>query len=405
MTATPHAMLFVCDIQDGKLLSLVEGEESMRLSASLLVNVASLLALPVVVTEQVPAKLGYTHSDIKGALPPGTQILEKKSFSMISPDVARAVSQWGSDNAKQHKGKHGFGAILVGIETHVCILQTCLDLLGLGIPVHVVVDAVSSQRRLDKDVALRQMEQAGAHLTTAESLVFRLLGSSVHPAFRKCSRLCVGAAKARAQLSVSTRPPDSSSAGAGSATGDGPISLRLNTSNKHKYAEFVRIFRVLDKRITLDRTKVDLKEIDAAPYMVVAQKATDAGEGVLIEDTSLDVQGATVGVNVRWIMENLSELAGRGATWRVLLGVLRGGQVHIYEGVTQGTIVHKRGASDFGFDPVFQPDGSSQTLAEAKPDAVSARFKAIAALIRDSPAALHVPLPGAAWRGKWQEEH
>ena len=78
------------------------------------------------------------------------------------------------------------------------------------------------------------------------------------------------------------------------------------------------------------------------------RQATSAGEGVLIEDTSLDVEGADVGVNVRWLMDNMSTFANRKATWRVLLGTLQNGKVSIYEGITTGTIVPARGDSAFG---------------------------------------------------------
>ena len=67
---------------------------------------------------------------------------------------------------------------------------------------------------------------------------------------------------------------------------------------------------------------MDLDEIDASPVEVVAHKATAAGVGVLIEDTSLDVDGADVGVNVRWIVDHIADFAGRAATWRVLIAVL-----------------------------------------------------------------------------------
>ena len=234
------------------------------------------------------------------------------------------------------------------------------------------------------------MEQAGAFLTTAESVVFQLLKDSKHPNFRACSKKCV--LRARSQFSK-IKPPSKV--------------LRLNTSNDFKFKEFERMFRKISNGtvVALERTKIDLREIDAAPSMVVAQKATSAGENVLIEDTSLDVDGADVGVNVRWIMDNLNDLVGRAATWRVLLGVLRAGRVHIYEGITRGTIVSKRGDSAFGFDPVFQPMGSTETLAESKPDEINARFKAVRAMLGNYPSAIHVPIKEDEWGGAWQSEH
>ena len=125
---------------------------------------------------------------------------------------------------------------------------------------------------------------------------------------------------------------------------------------------------------------------------------------MLIEDTSLDVEGADVGVNVRWIMENLKTLAGKKAIWRVLLGILReDNKVYVYQGMTEGKIVTPRGDSAFGFDPVFEPTGSSKTLAEAKPDEVNARCKAVQALISGKYASLHDPIEKDQWKGKWQE--
>jgi inosine/xanthosine triphosphate pyrophosphatase family protein len=137
--------------------------------------------------------------------------------------------------------------------------------------------------------------------------------------------------------------------------------------------------------------------------LVVAQKATSAGVNVLIEDTSLDVDGADVGVNVRWIMDNLKNLIGRRAVWRVMLGVLRpDNKVYVYEGITTGTIVPARGDSAFGFDPVFLPHASTKTLAEDKPDSVNARCKAVESMFRNDPAAIHCPIKKEDWKGKWQ---
>ncbi len=79
--------------------------------------------------------------------------------------------------------------VLFGIEAHVCVQQTALDLLEQGYAVHVLVDGVSSSRAHDRAVALRRMENAGAYLTTAESLIFMMLGSAAHPHFRAISTL------------------------------------------------------------------------------------------------------------------------------------------------------------------------------------------------------------------------
>jgi inosine/xanthosine triphosphate pyrophosphatase family protein len=173
--------------------------------------------------------------------------------------------------------------------------------------------------------------------------------------------------------------------------------LRLNTSNLGKLAEFQRLF---GSSFTLEIHRQDLKEIDSTPMDVVVHKATSCGMNVLIEDTSLDVEGAEVGVNVRWLLENLASLAGRGATWRVMLGVLREDGVHVFMGEIKGTITLPRGEGGFGFDPIFLPEGEEFTLAQVKPDRVSARAKAVEAFKCSRSIGVFPPIEN--WQGKWQ---
>ena len=101
--------------------------------------------------------------------------------------------------------------------------------------------------------------------------------------------------------------------------------------------------------ITLDRTSIDIKEIESDPFTVVAHKATQAGDHVLIEDTSLDIEGAEVGINIRWVMSNIEQYIGRKAVWTVLLGYKDGESIYIYKGVTNGHLVAPRVHSDFGY--------------------------------------------------------
>ena len=79
--------------------------------------------------------------------------------------------------------------VLAGLETHVCVLNTALDLLALDFRVYLPVDAVGARYRLDHDIALRRLEQAGAILTTVEGCVFEWMGGSGHPRFKDVSRL------------------------------------------------------------------------------------------------------------------------------------------------------------------------------------------------------------------------
>jgi len=79
--------------------------------------------------------------------------------------------------------------VLFGIEAHVCLQQTCLDLLESGRDVHVIADACSSMKLFDREIALQRMQNAGAYLTTAQSAIFMLMESADHPNFKKISAL------------------------------------------------------------------------------------------------------------------------------------------------------------------------------------------------------------------------
>lgn len=154
----------------------------------------------------------------------------------------------------------------------------------------------------------------------------------------------------------------------------GPRILYLNTSNPHKLREF--------KRLGLGHLEMlgrDLREPDADPLTVIRSKASQMGPGVLVEDTSLDVDGEDVGTNVKWLLASLDRYVGKKARVRVLLGVLDEGVVYVYRGEVPGTLVPARG-TNFGFDPIFLPDGASLTLGEDKPDRYNARALAVAAL-------------------------
>jgi nicotinamidase-related amidase len=148
-------------------------EAVVRVS-KLLVDGASVMKLPVLATEQYPKALGATVGEL-GPVPR----IPKMLFSMYTPEVKAHLATLGPrDNF-----------LLCGLETHVCVLQTCLDLLEAGKTVHVVVDGVSSSRSLDRAVALRRMEAAGAIMTTAESTLFQLMGSANYPNFKSVSGL------------------------------------------------------------------------------------------------------------------------------------------------------------------------------------------------------------------------
>jgi len=173
--------------------------------------------------------------------------------------------------------------------------------------------------------------------------------------------------------------------------------FKLNTSNEGKLKEYQTLFG--KHGIKLDVSKMDLDEVDADPLTVIVQKISQVNEGVLVEDTSLDVEGEEVGVNVRWLVDHLPE--GKKATWTVLLGYQEKGKVYVFKGEVKGKLVKARIKAGFGFDPYFLPDGSTKTLAEEKPDQFNARALAVKALIANQPFAITKPIYD--WKGPWQE--
>ncbi len=173
---------------------------------------------------------------------------------------------------------------------------------------------------------------------------------------------------------------------------------RINTSNPGKLEEFARLFQKYGE--SLEATDSDLPEIDADPLTVIVHKASQVPEGVVVEDTSLDVEGVSLGVNIRWLLDHLEECAGHAASWNVYLAYRKGKSVRVYQGQMGGVIVPSRGKGGFGFDPYFLPNGKKRTLAEDKPDEINARALAVEALLKDHLFAEEEMIIN--WEGEWQ---
>jgi nicotinamidase-related amidase len=141
-----------------------------------LVDAARALGMTVQATEQYPKGLGATVSELAARLPVRP---EKTAFSCCAiPAVIEGFRSAGR-----------FKVLLAGIETHVCVQQTALDLLALDFRVYVAADAVASRYGVDHDRALQRLENAGAVITTSESAVFEWVGVAGTPQFKEISRL------------------------------------------------------------------------------------------------------------------------------------------------------------------------------------------------------------------------
>lgn len=179
---------------------------------------------------------------------------------------------------------------------------------------------------------------------------------------------------------------------------DVKIPNKINTSNHHKFQEFSTLFLKYNKQLI--RTAVDLAEIKATPIEVVVHKASHIGSRILVEDTSLDVDGIDIGINIKWLLDHLRDLEGKTAVWRVLIAFREGDLVYVYEGKVKGKITDKLGDSTFGFDSFFLPEGRKKTLAQDKSDSVNARALAVDALFNNMPIAITPVIE--TWDGPWQ---
>jgi nicotinamidase-related amidase len=173
--STDDTALLVIDVQD-KLLALFPDSAALVRDIAFLVDAARLLQIPVTATEQYPKGLGPSTAELAERVP---ERPDKTAFSCCAiPAVVE-----GFRRAARPK------VLLAGIEAHVCVLLTALDLIDLGFRVYIAADAVASRFPGDRDIALRRMEQAGAIVTTVEAAVFEWLASSQHPRFKAISQL------------------------------------------------------------------------------------------------------------------------------------------------------------------------------------------------------------------------
>ncbi len=167
----------VIDIQE-RLYPHIHQHEALLSRVEILLEGWRILEIPVLATEQYKKGLGETLEAVRTRIPAWHPV-EKKAFSCCDePGFAAALARSGKTNV-----------IICGIETHVCVLQTTLDLLNTGYQPVVVTDAVSSRFPADKEVALGRMQQEGVILATVESVLFELARVSGTDAFKAISNL------------------------------------------------------------------------------------------------------------------------------------------------------------------------------------------------------------------------
>lgn len=169
--------LLIVDVQE-RLLPVIDDREGVLKHCERLIRAAGILGVPVVATEQYPKGLGPTVEPLRALLGPEA-IRSKLAFSCCG------AAGWVDD--LQARGRPQI--VVAGIEAHVCVQQTVLDLLAEEFSVYVAADAVSSRRPLDRWAALDRLRQAGAVVTTAEAIVFEWLRVAGTPEFKAVAKL------------------------------------------------------------------------------------------------------------------------------------------------------------------------------------------------------------------------
>jgi nicotinamidase-related amidase len=174
------AVLIVIDVQE-KLMPVIEGHEEVARNIERLVRGCHVLDVPALLTEQYVKGLGATIPSIKRAFEEtsGYEPIEKNCFSGYG--CAEFVTALRLLQKKQ--------AIVAGIETHVCVYQTVIDLLANGTEVTIVADAVGSRGASNKDLALRRMVAEGTKLSSTEMALFEMLVTAGTDEFREIARL------------------------------------------------------------------------------------------------------------------------------------------------------------------------------------------------------------------------
>lgn len=175
-----EALLVVIDLQE-KLMPVIDGAEALARNVERLIRGFKILDVPVLVTEQYVKGLGSTIEPLRRALEEtsGYVPVEKACFS----SYGSAEFETALRNTRRKQ------VVVCGVETHVCVYQTVMDLLGGGYEVSIVADAVSSRAPENRDVAIRRMTAEGAQLTSTEMCLFELLGTSGTEEFRAISKL------------------------------------------------------------------------------------------------------------------------------------------------------------------------------------------------------------------------
>ncbi|KAF1847430.1 Isochorismatase hydrolase [Cucurbitaria berberidis CBS 394.84] len=171
--------LFICDLQE-KFRPAIHEFPKVVATAQKLLKASQVLNIPVIATTQNRARLGETCPELALDAPGGIKTLchvDKTLFSMITPEVKKTLDSL--------KASGPLSCIIVGIESHICVTQTALDLLSAGHKVYVIADGVSSCNKEEVPIALARLRHEGAAVVTSESFLYECVGDAGTPEFKQ----------------------------------------------------------------------------------------------------------------------------------------------------------------------------------------------------------------------------
>ncbi len=177
MLNTKEAVLVMVDFQT-RLVEIVDRRDLVIPNVTRIVKGCQALEIPILATVQVPEKLGSMPPELTHALGDVAPFAKAVFSALREPAFLTALRQSGRTQV-----------ILVGVETHVCILQTGLDLLDAGYSLHVLRDGVFSRAAENHQVGIQRLHDAGATISSVEMALFELIRTSTHPEFRTISKL------------------------------------------------------------------------------------------------------------------------------------------------------------------------------------------------------------------------
>ena len=173
-----ECLIIIVDIQE-KLLKAAFNKDLIQTKAVILAKAASILKIPVIVTEQYPKGLGKTVQELASSLDNKTEFYEKTSFSALeNTDIANAIDKYGKKQI-----------LICGIEAHICVSQTAYDLVNKGYDVTLIKDCSGSRNIIEYEAGIERMKDNNIHIITTEIALFELLKSSKHTNFKEVQAL------------------------------------------------------------------------------------------------------------------------------------------------------------------------------------------------------------------------